>query len=171
MPNTLTLSLVGGLTVAGAALGLGLGRSAIGEINPAYFAEPETSFHADLAGNRTPVGLAPAGDFTHAEPLIVQCIGCANMPAPDFPVEYVPRHDPMVDAVTRWPEPRRAVEAQAAPEEAAPAPDPARERIVRYASYPVTEDEAREMAARDAPVPAATPASAPAPAQENAATQ
>ena len=41
MPATTTLPIMAGLSILGAALGVSLGRSAIAEINPAYFSEPE----------------------------------------------------------------------------------------------------------------------------------
>jgi hypothetical protein len=169
----LTLSAVGALSIAGAALGVGLGHSAIGEINPAYFREPETRFHAALAPNISQDWDQVQAREYDAAATSTQCIGCVNGPVPDYPIDYVPGRDPYVDttAVTRWTAgPRQAVPAtrettQVVYVQAAPAPDPARERIVRYASYPVTQEEAQAMAERDAQ------AEAPAPAPEIAATQ
>jgi len=177
MPNTLTLSALGALSIAGAALGWQLGHASVAEINPAYFREPETTFHAALAAN------APQGwdqvqrqEYSQSEVPITSCIGCVNGPLPDYPVAYVPGRDPYIEtaAVTRWPaQDRQAPRPQAAPEETnelaaadpEPAPDPARARIVRYGSYPVTQEEARAKAdqkAEDADQ---------APAAEIAATQ
>jgi hypothetical protein len=169
----LTLSVVGGLSIAGAALGVTLGRSAIGEINPAYFHEPETRFHAALAPNLSQDWDQVQAHEYDASATAAQCIGCVDGPIPDYPVDYVPGRDPYVDtaSVTRWPaRSRQTVPAVRETTEvvyvqAAAAPDPARERIVRYASYPVTEDEARAMAERD------SEAEAPVPAPEIAATQ
>ena len=39
------------LAIAGSVGGVYLGRSAISEINPAYYDEPEPRFHADLVPN------------------------------------------------------------------------------------------------------------------------
>jgi hypothetical protein len=63
MAKSFKLSSVGGLAVAGAALGLYLGSSAISEINPAYYSTPSSasSFHADLVPNQ--------GDRDTARPL------------------------------------------------------------------------------------------------------
>jgi len=63
MANLSKLSSLGGLVVAGAALGLYLGSSAISEINPAYYSTPFASskFHADLVPN--------PGDRDSAQPL------------------------------------------------------------------------------------------------------
>jgi hypothetical protein len=170
VPSTLTLSVVGGLSIAGAALGVTLGRSAIGEINPAYFHEPETRFHAALAPNLSQDWDQVQAREYDASATAAQCIGCVNGPVPDYPVDYVPGRDPYVDstAVTRWPArpPAAVVTVREAPKVVqveAPAPDPARERIVRYASYPVTQEEAQAMAERDS--------EAEAPAPEIAATQ
>jgi len=53
MAKSYKLSSIGGLAVAGAALGLYLGSSAISEINPAYYSTPSSGsrFHADLVPN------------------------------------------------------------------------------------------------------------------------
>jgi hypothetical protein len=176
VPSTLTLSVLAGLTVAGAAAGVTLGHSAIAEINPAYFREPETRFHSALAPNISQDWDQVQAHEYDAAAGATQCVGCASGPVPDYPVTYVPGRDPYVDtaAVTRWPAaPRPAAaavrqETQIVYVDSPAVPDPAQERIVRYASYPVTEDEARAMAERDSQ--ADVKASAPA-AQEVAATQ
>jgi hypothetical protein len=174
MANTLTLSALGALSIAGAALGWQLGHASVAEINPAYFKEPETTFHAALAAN------APQSwdqvqrqEYSQVEVPVTSCVGCVNGPLPAYPVAYVPGRDPYIEtaAVTRWP--AQARQARTAPEateqvayaEPEPKPDPARERIVRYGSYPVTQDEARAMADQK------TDDAAEAPAAEIAATQ
>lgn len=167
MPNALALSVVAALSVGGAALGLELGRSTIGEIDPAYFRDPEVSFHAGLAPNASrDWEQVQAQEYAQGEPAITQCIGCLAGPPPDYPVEYVPQHDPYVDtAVSRWP--ARDARGAEAPAEIVyvEVPAPERERIVRYASYPVTQEEAQAMAERDAPAADDDPAG------ESAATQ
>jgi hypothetical protein len=152
MPVSTTLPVVAGLSILGAALGITLGKSAIAEINPAYFNEAEDDFHADLVPNRGLDGSQVQQLAYHAaqQPVIVGelgsgCVGCRT-----YPVEYVPRHDPAVDlyadgALLRAPEPTN-VEAV----ETAPPPDPDRERIVRYASYPVSAEE-RPVEVAEAP--------------------
>lgn len=175
MPSTLTLSVIGALSVAGAATGVYLGHAAIDEINPAYFHEPETTFHSALAANAPSNWEQVQAQEQSAVP-ITSCIGCINGPLPDYPVDYVPGHDPYVDtaAVTRWPaRTRQAPAAESPVVYAEEAPAPVRERIVRYASYAVTQDEADAMAKRDAEASAnAGPdAVAQAPATEVAATQ
>jgi hypothetical protein len=155
MPNTLTLSALGALSIAGAALGWQLGHASVAEINPAYFKERETTFHAALAANAPQSwDQVQSQEYAQAEAPITSCIGCVNGPLPDYPVAYAPGRDPYIEtaAVTRWPaqarQARAATEAQEQVAAAEPEskPDPARERIVRYGSYPVTQDEARAMA-------------------------
>ena len=167
MPISTTLPAMAGLAIVGAALGITLGKSAIAEINPAYFNEAEDAFHADLVPHRSPdwAQVHQAEYRAAQQPVVVGelgsgCIGCRN-----YPVEYVPRHDPAVDryvegayvegGLLRAPEPTN-VEVV----ETAPAPDPDRERIVRYASYPVSSQErpAEVAEAAEAPVEAATAA-------------
>ena len=143
MPVSTTLPVMAGLSILGAALGITLGKSAVAEINPAYFNEAEDDFHADLVPNRSSDwGQVHQAEYRAAQqPVIVGelgsgCVGCRT-----YPVEYIPQHDPAVDrhvegGLIRAPEPTY-VEGV----ETAPAPDPDRERIVRYASYPVSSEE------------------------------
>jgi len=150
MPVSTTLPIMAGLSVLGAALGITLGKSAIAEINPAYFNEAEDDFHADLVPYRSPdwAQVQQVEYRAAQQPVVVGelgsgCIGCRT-----YPVEYVPRHDPAVDRyaeeeLLRAPEPTVVTVAQA--------PDPARERIQAYASYPVTSEE-KAVQVAEAPV-------------------
>ena len=152
MPVSTTLPIMAGLSILGAALGVTLGKSAVAEINPAYFNEAEDEFHADLVPYQSPDwAQAQQAEYRAAQqPVIVGelgggCVGCRA-----YPVEYVPRHDPAVDyyadgELLRAPEPTVVTVAQA------PAPDPARERIQAYASYPVSAEE-KPVAVAEAPV-------------------
>ena len=158
MPVSTTLPVLAGLSILGAALGITLGNSAIAEINPAYFNEAEDDFHADLVPYRSSDwGQVHQAEYRSAQqPVIVGelgsgCVGCRT-----YPVEYIPRHDPAVERyaeggygesrVLRAPEPTY-VEGVAT----AVAPDPDRERIVRYASYPLSSEESPAEVA-EAPV-------------------
>lgn len=154
-----TLPIMAGLAILGAAAGVNLGRSAVSEINPAYFSDPEDSFHADLVPYRSPDwAQVQASEYRAAQqPVLVGdlgggCIGCRA-----YPVEYVPRHDPAVDG---YQDGYAASAPAAAPAQIyiveAAAPDPARERIQAYASYAVSSDErpAQVAAAAEAPIEA-----------------
>ena len=146
MPVSTTLPVMAGLSILGAALGITLGKSAIAEINPAYFNEAEDEFHADLVPYRSAdwARVQQAEYRTAQQPVVVGelgtgCVGCA-----DYPVAYVPRYDPAVDLYSdgellRAPEPTIVTVAAAA--EAQAAPDPDRERLQLYASYPVSSAE------------------------------
>jgi hypothetical protein len=154
VPSTLTLTAIAGLSIVGAALGVHLGHSAIGEIDPAYFRDPPVPFHSALAPNlQQDWAQVQATEYGQVAAPITQCIGCIDGPVPDYPVEYVPGRDPYVDtASSGWPPKARRVaivEQDPEPVQVEAAPDPVRERIVRYSSYPVTQEEAREMAASD----------------------
>jgi hypothetical protein len=99
MPASTTLPIIAGLSILGASLGVTLGRSAISEINPAYFSDPDDSFHSDLVPYRSPDWAQVQAAEYHAaqQPVVVGdlgggCIGCR-----DYPVEYVPQHEPAVD--------------------------------------------------------------------------
>lgn len=160
MPASTTLPVMAGLSILGAALGITLGKSAIAEINPAYFNEAEDDFHADLVPYRSPdwAQVHQAEYRAAQQPVLVGelgsgCVGCRT-----YPVDYVPKHDPAVDRyveggnaedrLLRAPEPT-FVEGVAT----AAAPDPGREQIVRYASYPVSSEE-KPVEVAEAPVAA-----------------
>jgi hypothetical protein len=142
MPATTTLPIMAGLAILGAAAGVNLGRSAVADINPAYFNEAEDSFHADLVPYRSPDwAQVQASEYRAAQqPVLVGdlgggCIGCRP-----YPVEYVPRHAPAMDGyqdgyAASAPQPAQVIVLETPP------PDPARERIQLYSSYPVSSDE------------------------------
>ncbi len=151
MPVPTTLPIMAGLSILGAALGITLGRSAVAEINPAYFNEAEDDFHANLVPYRSPdwARVQQAEYRTAQQPVIVGelgsgCIGCRT-----YPVEYVPRYEPAVDLdsegeLLQAPEPTVVTVAQAS------APNPDRERIQLYSNYPVSSEE-RPVEAAEAP--------------------
>jgi hypothetical protein len=161
MPFSTTLPIIAGLSILGASLGVTLGRSAISEINPAYFSDPEDSFHSDLVPYRSPDWAQVQAAEYHAaqQPVTVGdlgggCIGCR-----DYPIETVPRHDPAVDGyqdgyAASAPQPAQVVIVEIP----VAAPDPARERIQAYASYPVSSDEKPAEAAQATVAPAEEPA-------------
>lgn len=152
MPASTTLPIVAGLSILGAALGINLGRSAISEINPAYFSEPETRFHADLSPYSSPDWAQgqPAGYLAAQQPVLVGELGSGCVGCRDYPVEYVPAHDPAVDGYADGYAASAAQPAQVVIVET-PAPDPDRERIQLYASYPVSGEERPAESAVEAP--------------------
>ncbi|MFN3388353.1 MAG: hypothetical protein ACK40O_05430 [Allosphingosinicella sp.] len=133
--------VMAGLAVLGTAVGVQLGQSAIAEINPAHFSSPEPRFHADLVPNAgrnwEQVQLAELRQAAASDGYGDGCIRC-----PEFPVEYVPEPHPAFDGFEDgW----SASAAVAEPVEAVfvEAADPERERLERYASFPVNERQAR----------------------------
>ncbi|HYW17394.1 MAG TPA: hypothetical protein VE891_14740 [Allosphingosinicella sp.] len=161
MPVSTTLPVMAGLSIFGAALGITLGKSAVAEINPAYFNEAADDFHADLVPYRSPdwAQVHQAEYRAAQQPVLVGELGAGCVGCRTYPTEYVPQHDPAVDGYAeggtlRAPEPTY-VEREGV--ETAAAPDPDRERILRYASYPVSAEERPvEVAeAAEAPVEAA----------------
>ena len=141
MPASTTLPVVAGLSILGAALGVSLGRSAISEINPAYFSDPEDSFHSDLVPYRSPDWVqVHAAEYQAAQqqPVLVGDLGSGCIGCRDYPVEYVPRHDPAVDGDSSEAYPAGGAQpAQVVIVETPVPPDPDRERIQAYATYPV----------------------------------
>ena len=93
MAHPLTLPTVGLLALAGIGAGIQLGHSAIAEIDPVYFSQPPTRFHADLSANR-PLDTSPPALLAQAKNpgLGAGCIGCRT-----FPEEYYPVHEASLD--------------------------------------------------------------------------
>ena len=84
MAYPIALPAIAGLSIMGAACGIWLGKSAVSEINPVYYQEPETRFHADLVPYRSPdwakvqaVELQQAG---MGEDYGRFCLGCIDYP-------------------------------------------------------------------------------------------
>jgi hypothetical protein len=167
MPHALTWPVLAGLSIVGAAAGLQLGRSTIAEVNPAYFQAHEGSaFFADLAPNkpreRADWSQVTASEYQQqaaaaAPPAAAGgCVGCAT-----WPVDPRPVRDPAIDRTLRqaWrethaPAPRPDVRyVETIVYETAPAPDPMRERVRRYSTYPVTRAEPPQPPERDLPEP------------------
>lgn len=144
MPATTTLPIMAGLAILGAALGVNLGHSAVSEINPAYFSDPEDSFHSDLVPYRSPDwAQVQASEYRAAQqPVLVGDLGSGCIGCRDYPVEYVPRHDYAVDG---YDDGYAAMAPAAAPAQIVivetPTPDPDRERIQAYSSYRVSTEE------------------------------
>ncbi len=147
MNRSLTLPTMGALMLAGAALGIHLGKASIAEINPAYFSERPSRFHADLSPYQSDGddGLQPSGGASMIS-LGSECVGCRT-----YPEEYHPIHDPAVD---QYPtsdsdaqEPVSFAEQQPTQE---PRPgDQGKARVELYASFPVSAEEAAARASAE----------------------
>ena len=86
------------LAIAGTVGGVYLGRSAISEINPAYYDEPEPRFHADLVPNPPGFEAPPvheAGYLSPSDTYAALGSGCVNCRA--YPEDLYPVHDSSVD--------------------------------------------------------------------------
>ena len=153
MAGPLSFSAVTALTLAGASLGVYLGKSVISEINPAYFRSPlsASSFHADLVANTPEFSnpqLSPPQFVDATTAYGGACIGCRS-----YPVEYVPVHDSAVDAVgASYTAAVVASDVRAIEDEVEKAVREAqRGMIERYAHYPVSAEEARTRLASAEP--------------------
>jgi hypothetical protein len=146
MPKSTTLPILGGLLVVGAIAGVSLGHSAISEIDPHHFAERPVRFHANRAPQRPDWAQVQVREYSGAgefDGLGSGCFGCTARS-----VQFVTTHGGEA-YVESWPEPRPSAAPPEQPERmwVEERPDPARERLVRYASYPVTQEEADAQAA------------------------
>ena len=141
--STRMLPMIGALALVGTAAGVTLGRSAVSEINPVYYSAAPDRFHADQAPQRPDwTAPPPALSAVSADGLGSGCFGCSARGA-----EY-PAAPAVVTYTDSWQADAQRAAAPIEPvlvEQAAP--DPERERILRYASYPVTEAQAQPAAA------------------------
>lgn len=84
MAYPIALPAVAGLSIVGAAFGVWLGKSAVSEINPIYYSEPEARFHADLSPYRSPdwakVQAAELQQAGMGEDYGRFCLGCIDYP-------------------------------------------------------------------------------------------
>lgn len=152
MPSPMSALTLACLSLVGAGAGVFLGRDAVGEINPIYFTERETSWHADLAANQPPAwDTIPARAMSDAElgmGLGSGCVGCG-----EYPEEYYPRHDDSVD-YDSWSSSTSAPDVMPASiGNFEPANDPDRRAIEAYSTYPVSApEEAADFADSSAPM-------------------
>jgi hypothetical protein len=150
MGHPLTLPAVTALALAGAGLGVYLGKSAVAQIDPVYFSSPApgSRFHADLVPARPDWDswpAQPAQDAFAAEGLGTGCVGCRT-----YPEEYFPAHDSAVDAayaVFDGDDAGAAIEG-ADREIAQMERRMEQAGIERYAHYPIASDEKPVAAGR-----------------------
>ena len=149
MPYSLTLPIAAGVAIVGSAAGIWLGNSSVGLINPIYYSEPETRFHADLAAqppNWEQVQVAETDAM--AEGIGTGCIKCRDYPEEVYPSSAAYYRQPY------WSDPSwRDVDgeedgwAASAPEtgvrvvRASAEADPEWERVQTYSAYRVSDDE------------------------------
>jgi hypothetical protein len=161
--RTRTLPTLAGLALLGTAFGVHLGQGAVSEIDPFWFTKPDSgTFYADMTPNR-PDWSAPQPLRASQDVPIVECVGCltkrddATLWAGAYPGEETVSAGEEVYRPAAAP---RAGASDAAYVVQAAAPDPERERVVRYTRYAVTEAEAAAEAQAedyaDAPGPVYT---------------
>jgi hypothetical protein len=152
---TRTLPLLSVLALAGTAAGVSLGHSAVSEINPLYFGSGPDRFHADLAPQRPNWDAPQPASYpvaSQSDGLGDGCFGCGPLSGGRIDAYAAPA---VVTYTDSWvAEAERA--AAPAPAEAVfaaeAAPDPERERVIRYASYRVSADEV-DAASEQEPAP------------------
>lgn len=158
MAYPIALPAIAGLAVLGAVGGVWLGKSAISEINPAYFSEPETRFHADLAANRSPdwarVQATELQQASMGEDYGRFCLGCIDYPEDPHPVRVHQAEgwDDSWTAEAPYEEPEvYTASAETVPVERA---DPEWQRVQLYAASRVSADEPEQAPPRPAEEPA-----------------
>ena len=137
-PWTKSVPMLAGLALVGTAAGVSLGHSAISEINPLYYVEAPSRFHADGVPQR-PDWTAPQPALAAAETVTAGSLGDGCFGCGGDRVEYYSA-PAVVTYTDSWRADAERAAAPAAPAYVEEAPDPERERVVRYASYPITQD-------------------------------
>jgi hypothetical protein len=137
IPRNVLMSLAA-LSFAGSVGGVYLGRAAVSEINPLYYTQPETRFHADLVPYRPSEAAGyRAGELTQANLDQAFGRGCVNCLA--YPEEVVLVHRGQAgkylaggaDIAAAEPASAVAVEQEPSPEFAALAP---------YTAFPIAAE-------------------------------
>ena len=150
MAHKLTLPTLSLLALLGAGAGVHLGRSAVAEIDPLYFSERPSRFHADLVPYQSPAphtAILPSTDA--ALELQPACYGCAAPAADPAPFYEAPQaaYESRYDAAA---EPVETADLEAEPSRAELQRQADLARVERYASYRVSQDEAAGYASAEA---------------------
>lgn len=149
MPGPISFSSMAMLALAGTALGVHLGKSAINQINPAYFSSPEpgTRFHADLVPGGAGFDWDDAASVFQAALPTDLGSGCIRCPPP---VDLADPLDASLADYAGLPSDYVAIVRESVPDDdyAAPAriATADSEMIERYAHYKVSEEEEEEPA-------------------------
>jgi len=158
MAYPIALPAIAGLSIMGAACGVWLGKSAIADINPAYYNEPETRFHSDLVPYRSPdwakVQAAELQQASGGEDYGRFCLGCIDYPedAHPAPIHQADGFEDGWSASASYAEPEvYAASAETAPVEQA---DPEWQRVQLYAQARVSADEPEQAPAQPEDAPA-----------------
>lgn len=144
MPQATTLSLLALVTTLGGIVGTQLGKDAIAEMNPVFFSErPEpATVYKDFQATPTALPTDPDWDYPYDWARGPVCWGCPGQPDPYLDA-YV---EPFVDPVPIPTSGKAVVRIVGDDPTMAETERPALHRDVdRYASFPVTQDEARRM--------------------------
>ncbi len=131
------LTTFAALSVAGSVGGVYLGRAAVAEINPLYYSQPETRFHADMVPYRPSEAAGyRAGELSQAnldQALGRGCVGCLT-----YPEEVILVHRGQAEKYVGGGAEIAAEPVQVAAVEQTPQPEFA--AVERYTSYPVVAE-------------------------------
>ena len=166
MPWKRTLPKLAGLCVVGAASGLWLGGAAVGEIDPFFYSAPEPTFVSDRMAYRSP-DWAEVQIGEYRQDGLLEGIGAGPMPGAVYASPAVASYGESWSAASaeqaepvrvwsgreQWAEPAQPVRVWSSGEMVAERaePDPERQRVERYASYRITEEEPDREPVEDEP--------------------
>ena len=145
MARAKMLSTMAVATFLGVALGVHLGRSAIGAVDPFYFSDPEGGSYAELVPAASLSRPGGGTELASDGPETYECVGCDA-----HEILYERRYDAGIEEAWFAPEPSPAVETVFEAESVAdveiaravPTLDVERRQIERYAYYPVSDEAA-----------------------------
>lgn len=146
MPQATTLSLLALVTTLGGILGTQLGKDAVAEIDPIFLngRPAPATFYADYQATTSPLPTGPGWDYPYDWQRGPVCWGCPGQLDPYLDAYVEPFVDPMDAPIPTAGKAVVRVVGEGAPM-AEPSPAAAPYAIDRYASFPVTEDEARRL--------------------------
>ena len=155
-----TLPKLAGLCVIGAASGLWLGGAAVGEIDPFFYSAPEPTFVSDRMAYRSP-DWAEVQIVEYQKEGLLEGIGAGPMPGAIYASPAVASYGEswsaasaeQAEPVRAWSERAQSARAWSSGDvlAARSEPDPGWQRVERYASYPVSEEEAEREPAEAEP--------------------
>ena len=147
MASSLSLPMTAVLAIAGVGLGVHLGRESIAQINPSFYDNDlPTRFYADLVPNPPSFEVAGIQPPQHPDAIVLDESGsCASCGLSGQAV-YLADGSGYDPAMAEWTEPAPPPVIPAAYVSTETHADPDREMIERYASYPVSAEEAEAVA-------------------------
>ena len=150
MAYSLSLPMTAVLAIAGVGLGVHLGRESIAQINPSFYeGDTPTRFYASLVPSPPSFEVAGIKPPQHPDAIVLDDSGSCASCGIDGQAVYMADGAGYEPAMAEWSEPAPPPVIPAAYRPGETPADPDLARIERYATYPITAEEAAPMAAEE----------------------